>query len=235
MKTNTLITLLLLLVSTTGFSQTVLSLENYMDDKLDHQLEYVIKVEADKNVLTLWGYQASDALVERRVKLEKRDVLAISEFNHVFSRWLPPSLTTVPFKVRPKLDKFRTTATSGLTNVGLNFDLFRYKIDRYFDNGNKSNAKWNMGLWLAPTVEELDSVHTEGFLKKDVKSKQLFISSAFTLNYSYNNITFTFVPIGFDFSTSSVGSEWVYNKKRWWGFGIGVEPKVLASILNGGK
>jgi hypothetical protein len=40
------------------------------------------------------------------------------------------------------------------------------------------------------------------------------------------------VPIGFDIATSSIGKKWVYNERRWWGFGIGLEPKFLNSIAN---
>ena len=50
--------------------------------------------------------------------------------------------------------------------------------------------------------------------------QQQFIASGLTITYFYNNITFGFVPLGFDFATSTLGKEWVYHNKRWWGFGI---------------
>lgn len=88
------------------------------------------------------------------------------------------------------------------------------------------------GVFVAPGVEELDSTMTSGFLKGATKSKQLFISTGLTFTAAFNNLTFVFVPVGWDFSTSETGSNWVYNKRRWWGFGIGVDPKILAAIFN---
>lgn len=67
---------------------------------------------------------------------------------------------------------------------------------------------------------------------KNIKSKQMFISTGLTINYSYNNIKVSFIPIGFDFGTTSLGKKWVYNKRRWWGFGIGLEPKFFSALMN---
>ncbi|ELR73681.1 hypothetical protein C900_02085 [Fulvivirga imtechensis AK7] len=205
------------------------------DYSKNHQLDHVIEVESNKDTLTLSGYNKSnDSLLLRiKVKLKRYDVLAINEWHSIFNKGhfkpLPISITTVPFKVRPELDEFRTNATSGITNVGLNLDLGRWKTERYFASGKKSTHKFYGGIWLAPSVEELDSLQTRGFLAKGTASKQLFISTALTLNYTYNNFTFTFVPVGFDIATSSVGKEWIYNRERWWGFGIGLEPKFFKS------
>lgn len=58
------------------------------------------------------------------------------------------------------------------------------------------------------------------------------MSTGLTLNYSYNKLTFTLVPIGFDFATNTAGKQWNYNGKYWWGFGIGVDLKILESIFN---
>lgn len=233
---NQFILIAVLISSFTCFSQDekTCTLDEYKNKKLG----YVIEVESKKDILTLYGYDKDDnsKLLERKVKLNRYDVLAINEWSSIFDGYhfkpLYISITTVPFKVRPELDEFKTNATSGIKNIGLNFDLGRWKTERYFASGKKSTHKFSAGIWIAPSVEELDSIQTRGFLKGSSKSKQLFLSTAFTLNYTYNNITFTFVPIGLDFATSSSGKEWVYNEKRWWGFGIGLEPKFLNSIAN---
>jgi hypothetical protein len=203
-----------------------------------HKLDYIIEVESNKDTLKIYGYDKNDDsnLVCRKVKLNRYEVLGVNEWSWAFSsghfKPLPVSLTTVPFKVRPKLDEFKTNASSGTTNLGLNFDLGRWKTERYFATGKKSIHKFYGGIWIAPSVEELDSLQTRGFLKGGSKSKQLFVSTALTINYAYNNLTFTFVPIGIDLATSSTGKEWIYNEKRWWGFGIGLEPKFLNTITN---
>jgi hypothetical protein len=211
------------------------SLNDYLDN---YKFSYVTQVESKKDTLVLYGYDENDnsTLKNRKVKLDRYEVLGINEWSWIFNKGhfkpLPISITSVPFKVRQGFDEFETTATSGIKNLGLNFDLGRWNTERYFASGKKSTHKFYAGIWVAPSVEELDFTQTRGFLADGTKSKQLFISTALTINYAYNNLTFTFVPMGFDIATSSVGKEWVYNERRWWGFGIGIEPKFLNSIVN---
>jgi len=69
-------------------------------------------------------------------------------------------------------------------------------------------------MYAAPTVEELDNQQTRSTLRTTEKSKQLFLSFGLTASYTYNNLVFTFVPAGFDFATSSLGNDWIYNRKR---------------------
>ena len=221
-----------------GQNKTFYTRDYYLKKENGVKLDYLIKVTSSLDTLTLYGYTTGDntTLHKRKVKLDKGQVLAVSNWSYFWNPWhwkpIPVSITTVPFKIRPEIDEFATKASSGLTNVGLNFDFFRWKTDRYFADASKSSHKFYAGIWIAPNVEELDSIQTRGFLTKDTKSKQLFISTSLTVNYSYNNITFSFVPIGFDFATNSIGKEWVYDKKRWWGFGIGIEPKIFSTIAN---
>ena len=95
-----------------------------------------------------------------------------------------------------------------------------------------ANHKFSLGIWAAPMVEKLNSETTKNYLKDENEVSQFFISTGLTINYTYNNISFSFVPIGFDYATSTIGKEWIYNQKRWWGFGIGLEPKFLQSLMN---
>lgn len=231
--------LLLITVVTTislqGQKRQTVTLKNYLKN---HKLDHITKVEANKSVLTLYGYKDldNDALLTRKVKLSRYEVLADWDFSWFLKRahynTTSISLTTVPFKVRPRFEEFNSFATSGITNFGFNFDLARISIDRYFATGKKSNHKFYAGIWIAPSVEELDSISTRGALSAGNTNKKLFISTALTINYTYNNLTFTFVPVGIDFATSALGKKWVYNKRRWWGFGIGIEPKFFNKLAN---
>jgi hypothetical protein len=242
---------------------TIFSLTNYLEKNRRprnrvNRLSYVTKVESSNNLLTLSGYkqvlanngQREEVFLKTYVELVKGETLAISEWSWVGIGWhwkpFPLSLTTVPFKVRPEVKSngklFSSVASSGLSNVGFNIDLVKYQMDRYFATGKKSTHKFSFGLWLGPSVEELDSIYTNGAngalgkgIGKVEKSKQLYISTGLTISYSYNDISFVFVPIGYDYATSKVGKTWVYNKERWWGFGIAVSPKIFATILNSSK
>jgi hypothetical protein len=210
-------------------------------------LDYVTKVESAGNILTVNGYrtitdngQTNSIFFKKNVALENGQVLAVNEWSFVWNlnHWqpVPFSITTIPFKIRPEItannNVFKNTANSGITNLGFNLDLGKYQMDRYFATGKKSSHKLSLGFWAAPSVEELDSVYTSGFLAKDVKSKQLFVSTGLTISYSYNDISFVFVPFGWDVATSTIGKNWVYNGERWWGFGIAISPKIFATILN---
>lgn len=222
-----------LIIKFTKSKDQVYSLSDYLNDSMA-KLEYVTKVESENNILTVYGYHKlnGNAIVKRKIKLKKGQSFLIGE--KMITPYKPQlSLLSVPFKVRPKVGELNTTAVSGLTNLGFNIDFFGYKRDCYYANGNKSTIRISFpGVLLAPAVEELDSILTKGYLKGSSKSKQLFISTGLTLTVAYNNLTFLFVPIGFDFATSKVGREWIYKQKRWWGFGIGVDPKIFAAILN---
>jgi hypothetical protein len=204
----------------------LLSVTNYLDTI--NKLNYVTEVKIDKNIITVYGFK-NEVFTSRRMILEDNEVFAIWK-----SKWAGIerlSLFTIPFKVRPNVGSIESFAQSGITNLGLNIDIYQLKWDRYFSTGKKSSHRFSGGIWVAPSVEELDAIVTRGHLKTE-KSKQLFISTALTLSYSYNDISFVFVPVGFDFSTSSVGKDWIYRGRRWWGFGIGVSTTFLSSLFD---
>ncbi|EFK60137.1 hypothetical protein ACR776_04240 [Sphingobacterium spiritivorum] len=224
----------------------ILTLDDYFIEK--NKLGYVTKVKAgDNNILTIEGYKEvslnngkkEDIFMKRNVELKEGKAYGFFEWNHIFKRYfwrpVPLSLTTIPFKVRPRIVsrgvEFTTSANSGISNIGFNLDLIQYQQDRYFTSGRRSLHKFSLGLYAGPAVEELNFLTTNGAIAKDLTSKQLFVSTGITLSYSYNDISFTFVPLGWDFATSSIGKQWVYNKARWWGFGIGISPKVFSRIF----
>jgi len=43
-----------------------------------------------------------------------------------------------------------------------NLEVAKRQIDRYLATGKKSTHRFSLGLWVAPSVEELDSVYTFG-------------------------------------------------------------------------
>jgi len=225
-------------------SEKAISLNDYTNRKNGLELDEVIKVESldNNNILSISGYDHDNRYAKRKVILERNEVLPVPSKSYIFTsiHWkpIPISVITVPFKVRPKIELdgqgINSLATSGVTNIGLNLDLGKYQLDRYFASGKKSSHKFSLGFWAAPSVEELDSLSTRGYgnLVKGKTSKQMFISTGITVSYSYNDVSFVFVPLGWDFGTSAIGKNWIYNKRRWWGFGIAISPKVFATIFN---
>src|SRR5436190_5798458 len=212
------------------------------------QLDYVVKVESADNILTISGYK-NHGYTKRKVLLEQNQVLGITEKNYVFGKGYlnsaPFSLVTVPFKIRPNVNVtlhktntpkdtiFTATAMSGITSLGINIDIVKKTTDRYFASGKKATHKIGIGIFLAPGVEELNSsVIMDTSLVGDKKSKQFYISGGISIFYSYNGITFFVVPAALDWAPSSLGKQWIYNKKFWWGFGIGLSPTIFNQVFN---
>ncbi len=147
--------------------------------------------------------------------------MAVSKF--AFKPYL--SILTVPLKVRYALDTFPQSAQIGLTNIGVSANLFNYRLDRYFSTGNKASHLFSLGVLLAPSVEELNPGNTDKNVNKT--SKQLFMSTGLTVTYTYNDVTFALVPLGFEIATTNDEKHYIYNKKMWWGAGLGISTKLL--------
>jgi hypothetical protein len=220
------------LVSLQEQPEIAYTLHDYLSTP-DLKLRKVKSVESAANLLTISGEHKGygNPVVVRQVALTKGEVYTVKNISRSLYRPVL-SLISVPVKVRPAFDGRPTFATSGLTNIGLNADFFGWKRERYFSSGKMSTHRVGFGLWAAPSVEELDSAGTKGYLAGGTKSSQLFISSGLTLTYAYNSITLVFVPAGFDFGTSKTGNHWAYSARRWWGFGIGIDPKLFLAVLN---
>jgi hypothetical protein len=229
-------------------NEVVYSLTAY-DTNPSVKLDNVTKVESSNNVLTIAGYEGG-GFTKRNVLLERNQVFAVIQSNYIswgkgYWNSIPFSLITVPFKIRPRnkttLTKtnpstdtaYRATAMSGITNLGINLDLVKRTTDRYFSNGKKSTHKWALGVFVTPGVEELGAAQVKDTsLVGDGKSKQFVVSGGFSISYAYNGITFLLVPAALDWAPSALGKQWIYNKKFWWGFGIGVSPTILGQVFN---
>lgn len=188
------------------------------------QYRVVTKVEAKKDTMYVSGFEKeSGVYTEAEWPMEHYNV-----YTNRTTKFFPTvSLVTVPFKIRPKSGDLSSSAYSDLKNIGVNVDFYSVKWDRYFATGKTSTHRASGGLLVAPLVEELTEDNTIDGIAND---KQLFWSLGFALNYSYNKLTFTFIPIGFDIAHHSSGKQWVYNRKYWWGFGIGVDLKILEGL-----
>ena len=150
----------------------------------------------------------------------------------------PVSLTTVPYRIytRPEIKLDDGTietkdrlVTSGLSSVGVNFELFRLDSEYYFISGKKSLHRYSLGILATLLVQSTDSTNTHPIIVQSKSSP--FLSLGLTLSYSYNGINFNLVPIGKDFGLTSDAKRWIYNDQLWYGIGIGVSPKFIERVF----
>lgn len=190
------------------------------------QYRVITEAKIEGDTLYVKGFEKSSGKFTKK----KRNVGISDVYTNKIIKWFPTvSLLTVPFKIRPKIEEQSANAFSDLKNVGVNIDFGSKQWDRYFTTGKISTHRASFGILIAPLTEELTEKNTKN---KISASKQLFASCGLSLNYSYNKLTFTAIPLGFDFATNSEGKQWVYNRKYWWGFGVGVDLKILEGVFN---
>lgn len=134
------------------------------------------------------------------------------------------SLFTTPFKIRPKQGNTPQEVKSDLKNIGLYSSFFYLKKKTILNDGSIREHKGSFGLFIAPTSEEFNLQNTNN---KVEKSNQLIISTGLAISYTYKNIVLNYIPFGIDYGTTSDKNDWIYNKKRWWGFGIGLDSKFF--------
>ena len=122
------------------------------------------------------------------------------------SKWQSVSGAMVlPFKLRPQNGDFTKDVTiNGIVGAG-------YKFTKYHTlNGM-------LGLGIASVT--LDSLNTKGTLRKS--SDRAAISLNLGLLYQYKQIQIGVIA-GFDFLNQTSADNWIYNKKLWFGLGVGV-------------
>ena len=206
--------------SQTVTDESIQSVSDYLkSDKI-----FIHVAETDGEILTIEG-------VEKGGEIKKYKLRMDSYKSFTYSAWSKPrvSALSVPYKIRPNSGSFTGFAQSGLKNAGINIELpgwFRQKLHPF---GRKKQDAITGGILLAPAVIE---IATENSISgSTAKSNQLFMSVGFTVSYSVNDFVFSIVPIGFDFAMNERGKDFAFNKKRWWGFGIGVPLTRLYPIL----
>ncbi|WP_157359659.1 hypothetical protein [Algoriphagus mannitolivorans] len=143
------------------------------------------------------------------------------------------SILSVPIKLRPDLSYSNKELAKNvdrpmeggidIKNIYLGVNFLNLTRDRYFSFGTSSTHRFSIGGLLGFTAIPLtkDNINMEN--ENDFKDvTQVFFSSGVNVNYSYNNVNFSFVPFGWDFGLDNVGRSYVYHGKRWWGLGIGI-------------
>ena len=197
------------------------------------------KFNADSGIWRIGGWKSitvsecncESEYVSYNVKVNEYDV--IHESYGGFS-WIPKvSVLSIPIKFRPAIkytskgsqEEIERPQEGGIdiknVNVGLNF--FNKRIDRYFSYGTSTSHKISGGILFGLTGIGLTKDNVNIDPNNDFKDvTQLFVSTGLNLSYSYNTINFSIIPIAWDFGLSEPGRSYVYHKKIWFGFGIGI-------------
>ena len=190
-------------------------------DEMIAEKIYVVSVEAENGIFTVSGYRKSNGTYQQRlVRVNPGKVYSISKIKK-----FTLGILTIPLKVRSAVDTFPQMVETGLTTAGITLNFFNYRMDRYFTTGGKSTHQLSAGILVAPSGEELTPETTKNQVR--FKSKHLFISTGVSITYTYNDISFSFIPIGYDFATSTPGKSYIHSGQPFWGFGIGITPKIF--------
>lgn len=181
----------------------------------------VITVTPKGGYLEIGGYYPNGVYGTDEVAMGRSDVFSISTTS--FRPYL--SLLTIPFKVRAAVDTLSPTVQTGLANAGIAINLLDRRTTRYFNTGKQSTHRFGIGFFFAPSAEDVSPANTRG--KVTTTSKQLFLSAGISATYTYNDLTFAFLPVGFDIATTSEGKRFIHAGQHWWGFGIGITTKLI--------
>jgi len=186
-----------------------------------YKIDHILSVKQDLNVLTISGCD-ENVFVQRKVTLGCENSFTLKTWN---TSWIPQfAVTTIPLRFRFPQDTLPAIVSSGIANAGLTISWLTRTWDTYYADGKKVSKKLNAGLLVAPSIEEISPENTKK--RTYNKSKQLFISTGFSINYSYNDIAISFI-VGKDIPTTLEGKKYVYTSP-WIGFGIGLNTKFFA-------
>ncbi len=227
--------LITIFVSNFSFSQTNFSFseynnksyENLFKDELnknkslnDQIYNYIVKIDVDKNkYLVYYAESEGEEIKIDTIPITYGKTLSLNQYG-IFSL----SLFTTPFKIRPKQEEISQEVKSDLKNIGLFASVFYAKRKSILNDGSTREHKGSLGFFISPTSEEFNPENTNGIVQK---SNKLVISTGLALSYTYKSIVLSYIPLGFDFGTNSDKKHWIYNEKRWWGFGIGLDGKFF--------
>lgn len=188
---------------------------------------YLLKSEVKDNQFqfTYFNRCNDNALTSYVTPIGSDEVVNHLQAVYVFKKNAPLSVLAIPFKIRPMIDGRPAEAKSN-ANLGLSVPLIGLLWNRLFADGGKSAHLFSLNAFAAPALEKIDSTNTNGRIL--IPRDNIVLSTGLSLTYTYNNeISFSIIPLATDIGFTSATDQWVYDRKYWWGFGIGVSPVVL--------
>ena len=183
----------------------------------------------NKTVLKFKFIDNSDGRIKfYEAELDNKGFVGVTKFKYMGGALGSISIMTVPFKIRSKNEQGFITAKADVKNVGLYFPIALWDSKRYWINNSTTTHKISCGLLIAPMAQELNDKNTNGFFQNSETSYSAFmLSTSLSLTYTYNKLTFGFIPLGFDFGLDEAGKKWDNHANYWAGFGLGIDTKLF--------
>lgn len=177
----------------------------------------------DKSILHInyWLGDDYDRNTKYYLKLKNR------EYASFWFKCIEGGALTIPFKYRPKFSENNIDVSNQFiadlnigAYLGYSFGKIKYMYRR---NEEKEPSKWliSVGPFLSVSRVEIDST-TSITSQTPIKDKQSIatVSPGLGLMTSIYNFRFG-VFLGNDIGVGQSAQKWDYNKRWWWGFGLG--------------
>lgn len=224
MKPIKIFTLLTIcLISKLSFSQAV---KLTTVEELEKKNVFIYKVELKNDTFKLSTQDLNEG-----ANYHHQTYYTLGENNYSFRMSTRPgfdlsaSIMTIPFKVRPRLGDKPQMVVAGLKNAGVNIGFYDFGRTSYFIDKDKVQHKGTIGVILAPGGEVVSPSNSSD--STIIESNRLFLSTGLTLTYSYNDLSISAVPIGFDFGLNPAARMYDYHATYYWGFGIGIKSSIF--------
>lgn len=214
----------------------ILATITFNEFQANHVSEFdrIHHAEWDNGAFTVYG--------NRRETLEALRVLpdAYGRFSHGFSRFFgganTVSLLAVPIKLRAKREVTMSDGNprvvpaqtlSGLNSLGLNFHIFSRGRRTYYLSGKANESVFSIGFMTTFGIESMDSTQLGAYtgLNEIIDmGNRLNVSFGLTMNYIFNRVSLTYIPIAFD---TPYSNDWIYRGRPWMGFAVGLNLGFL--------
>jgi hypothetical protein len=191
---------------------------------------YLLKSEVKDNQFqyTYFDRSNNDELTVFVAPIGTHEAITHYQTSALWQLNAPLSIITVPFKIRPDIQN-RGQVAKATTNIGISAPIIAGTWNRLFADTGTSKHILSLNVFAAPALETMDASNTNGFVT-DAKDN-IVLSTGVSVTYTYNDIAFSVIPLGGDFALNSRSKHWVYDKRYWWGFGIGVSPTLLWRVF----
>jgi hypothetical protein len=196
----------------------------------DYQREEILKVEPKQTYYLVSYVYYSEAQGQPEEPHFSADSIPYTFKDAYIIRtrfWWSFSIFTVPIKIRPAIQNIRQVAKADVKNAGLFIGVYNKTRKKYFKDGTTSDFKLSYGGILAPNVETFNAANTNSYYVTGSEKTQMTLSAGISVAGTYKSLTFSIIPLATDFGLTKQSDHWVYNRKIWYGFGIGLDSKLL--------